>query len=86
MAGAISFASGRGAHHEVAVLFGATNRINEELGSVREEFEQSMVLRDTEKSRAALGEIAFTADVVRGEAISLEEAANAALRALEEQS
>jgi hypothetical protein len=60
---AIFFASGRGAHHEVAVLVGATNRIHEELGSVREDFEQSMVLRDTKTSRAALGETAFTADV-----------------------
>jgi hypothetical protein len=80
---AIFFASGRGAHHEVAVLVGATNRIHEELGSVREDFEQSMVLRDTKTSRAALGETAFTADVARGEEMSLEDAANAALRALE---
>ena len=83
---AISFASGRGAHHEVAVLVGATNRIHEELGSVRDDLEQSMVLRDAEKSRAALGDDAFTADVARGTAMSLEDAANAALRALAEPS
>jgi hypothetical protein len=44
-----------------------------------------MVLRDAEKSRAALGDDAFTADVARGSAMSFEDAANAALGALAEQ-
>jgi predicted ATPase len=82
---AIFVASGRRAHHEVAILVGASNRIHEELGSARDDFGQSMVLRDAEKSRAALGDDAFTADVARGSAMSFEDAANAALGALAEQ-
>ena len=83
---AIFFASSRRAHHEVAVLVGATDRIHEELGSARDELGQSWVLRDAEKSRAALGDDAFTANVARGTAMCLEDAANAALRALAEPS
>jgi hypothetical protein len=55
-----------------------------ELGSARDDFEQSILSRDAEESRAALGDDAFSADVARGMAMSREDAANAALLALAE--
>ena len=82
---AVSVASRRRAHHDTAVLVGAANSIYEKLGSARDDFEHSIFSRDAEESRAVLGDDAFSADVARGTAMSFEDAANAALRALAEQ-
>ena len=79
---AVSVASHRRAHHDAAFLVGASNSIYEELGSGRDGFEQSLFTRDSEASRTALGDAQFTADVARGAAMSLPDAANAAIRAL----
>ena len=81
---AVSVASNRRAHHDAALLVGAANSIYEELGSGRDDFEESIFLRDAEESRAALGDAKFTAEVARGAAMSLADAANAALRTLAE--
>jgi hypothetical protein len=45
----------------------------------------TLKLSSCEQSRASLGDDAFNADVARGTAMSLEDAANAALRALADQ-
>ena len=79
---AVSVASHRRAHHDAAFLVGASNSIYEELGSGRDGFEQSLFTRDSEASRTALGDAQFTADVARGAAMSLPDAANAAIRTL----
>jgi hypothetical protein len=77
--------SRRKAHHDAAVLVGASTSIYEQLGSARDDFEQSIFTRDAEESRVALGDDAFTADVARGAAMSLEDAVHVALRALAEE-
>jgi predicted ATPase/class 3 adenylate cyclase len=79
---AVSVTSRRRAYHDAAVLVGAANSIYEQLGSARDDFEQSILTRDAEESRAALGDDAFAAALARGTAMSLEDAADAALGAL----
>ena len=79
---AVFIASVRRDYHHVAVLIGATNRVHEELGSTREEFEQSVLSRSLEEARAALGDETFEADVERGATLSVEDAAKTVLDGL----
>ena len=81
---AVSVASHRRAYHDAAFLIGASSAIYEELGSGRDGFEQFLFTRDSEATRAALGEAQFTAEVARGGAMSLTDAAHAAIRTLDQ--
>jgi len=80
--GAVFIAAARRKYHHVAVLVGAANRTYEVLGSTREHFEQSLFSRSLEEGQAALGDDTFAAEVERGATLSLEDAGDAALRAL----
>jgi hypothetical protein len=75
-------AAARGDYHGVVVLIGVANRMQDELGSTREPLEQFRFSGSVEPGRAALGDEAFAAEVERGATLSLEDAADAALRAL----
>jgi predicted ATPase/class 3 adenylate cyclase len=70
-----------GKPHEAARLFGAAERVREELVTVRERFEQGVLDETASSLRAALGEDAFAAEVERGRHFSVAEAAECALAA-----
>jgi non-specific serine/threonine protein kinase len=75
----IAFALGK--PHEAARLFGAAERLREELVTVREAFEQRVLDETTSSLRSVLGEDAFAAEVERGRQLSMTEAAELALAA-----
>jgi predicted ATPase len=64
--------------HEAARLAGAASRLEEELGSVRDSFEEGVFERTVESIRASLGAEA-DAEIQRGRELSLDEAAATAL-------
>jgi hypothetical protein len=68
---------------ETARLLGAAERLREELGSVRESFEQGQHESATASARATLGAEAFASEFEEGRTMSLEEAAEFALTAIE---
>ena len=75
--------SALGRASETARLLGATDRLHEELGSVREPFEQGKHEAATASARATLSAEAFASEFERGRAMSLQEAADFALSAIE---
>jgi tetratricopeptide (TPR) repeat protein len=75
--------SALGRASETARLLGASDRLHEELGSVRETFEQGQHEAATASARATLGAEAFASEFERGGAMSLKEAADFALSAIE---
>jgi len=75
--------SALGRTSETARLLGATDRLHEELGSVREPFEQGKHEAATASARTTLGVEAFASEFERGRAMSLQEAAEFALSAIE---
>ena len=70
----VGLAAARGRMHEAARLAGATSRLLEELGSVRDSFEGGWFERAVESIRASLGADA-DAEIQRGRDLSLDEAA-----------
>ena len=70
----VGLAVARGRMHEAARLAGATSRLLEELGSVRDGFEGAWFERAVESVRASLGADA-DAEIRRGWELSLDEAA-----------
>ena len=68
---------------EAARLLGASDRLHEELGSVREVFEQAQSDAVTLAVRTSLGEGMFAAAFQQGQAMSLEEVAEFAFHATE---
>ena len=66
---------------EAALLVGAASRLQEELGSVRESYEQSLFERRVEFVRDELGGDVAAAEIQRGRELSLDEAAAVALAA-----
>jgi predicted ATPase/class 3 adenylate cyclase len=79
---AVLIAAARREYHDVAVLIGAADRTQEELGSARGHFEQALFSQSLEESRAALGEETFAAEVERGATLSVEDAGRAVLDVL----
>jgi hypothetical protein len=75
--------SALGRASETARLLGAAERLREELGSVRESFEQGQHESATASARATLGAEAFASEFEEGRTMSLEEAAEFALTAIE---
>jgi hypothetical protein len=75
--------SALGRASETARLLGASDRLHGELGSVRETFEQGQHEAATASARATLGAEAFASEFERGRAMSLMEAADFALSAIE---
>jgi hypothetical protein len=73
--------SALGRASETAQLLGASERLHEELGSVREAFEQGEHEAATASARATLGAEAFASEFEQGRTMSLEAAAEFALRA-----
>jgi predicted ATPase/class 3 adenylate cyclase len=73
--------SALGRASETAQLLGASERLHEELGSVREPFEQGEHEAATTSARATLGAEAFASEFEQGRTMSLEAAAEFALRA-----
>jgi hypothetical protein len=76
---AARLASALGRATESARLLGASARVHEELGTVREAFEQGQSEAATAASQNTLGEEAFASQYEQGRAMSLEEAADFAL-------
>ena len=76
----VGLAVARGRMHEAARLVGATSRLLEELGSVRDSFEGDWFERTVESIRATLGADA-DAEILHGRELSLDEAAALALAA-----
>ena len=74
----VELAVARGKMHEAARLAGATSRLQEELGSVRDSFEGGWFERTVESIRESLGADA-DAEIQRGRELSLDEAAAVAL-------
>jgi predicted ATPase/class 3 adenylate cyclase len=70
-----------GKPHEAARLFGAGERLRDELVTVREAFEQRVLDGTTSSLRSALGDDAFAAEVERGGQLSMAEAAELAFAA-----
>jgi hypothetical protein len=70
-----------GKPHEAARLFGAGERLRDELVTVREAFEQRVLDGTTSSLRSALGDGAFAAEVERGRQLSMAEAAELAFAA-----
>ena len=69
-----ALASALGRPHDAAVLVGASERLREELGSIRERFERELVERTAREAGAILGPDMLVADLERGRAMSLEDA------------
>ncbi len=76
----VGLAVARGRMREAACLAGATSRLLEEFGSVRDGFEGDWFERTVEYIRASLGADA-DAEIRRGRELSLDEAAALALAA-----
>ena len=76
----VGLAVARGRMREAARLIGATSRLLEELGSVRDSFEGGLFERMVESIRETLGADA-DAEILRGRELSLDEAAALALAA-----
>jgi hypothetical protein len=74
----VELAVARGKMHEAARLAGATARLQEQLGSVRDSFEGDWFERTVESIRESLGADA-DAEIQRGRELSLDEAAAVAL-------
>jgi predicted ATPase/class 3 adenylate cyclase len=70
-----------GKPHEAACLFGAAERLREELANVREAFEQDVLDESVSALRSTLGDDAFVAKVERGRRLSVAEATEYALGA-----
>src|SRR5207247_2496838 len=73
-----ALAAARGKMHEAARLAGAASRLQEELGSVRQAFDQGLFDQVVDSIRASLGADA-DAEIERGWELSLAEAAAFAL-------
>jgi predicted ATPase/class 3 adenylate cyclase len=74
----VELALARGKLHDAARLAGAASRLQEELGSVRDSFEEGMFERTVESIRASLGAEA-DAEIRRGWELSVDEATALAL-------
>jgi class 3 adenylate cyclase len=68
---------------ETGRLLGASDRLRGELGSVREHFEQAEHDKTRAKARSLLGDDVYEAQFELGRALSIEEAAQFALTAIE---
>jgi predicted ATPase/class 3 adenylate cyclase len=79
---AARLASARGRAAEAARLLGASDRAYEELGTVREAFEEDQSDAASATSQSVLGERAFASEFEQGRAMSLEEAAEFARASL----
>ena len=76
----VELAAARGQMHEAARLAGASSRLQDELGSVRDSFEGGVFEQTVESIRASLGTDA-DAEIQCGREVSLDEAAALALAA-----
>jgi predicted ATPase/class 3 adenylate cyclase len=81
---AVLVAAARGEYDDVALLSGIGAHLQDELGATRDPLEAAMLLQRQGEARAALGEETFEAAAAHGAAMSLENAAEAALRLLGE--
>ena len=77
----VQIAAALGNDREAALLLGASDRLREELGSVRDRFEQRLAARAVASLRASLGADAYADAVEQGRELTLEEAVAHALAA-----
>jgi predicted ATPase/class 3 adenylate cyclase len=77
----MSIAAERGNVREAALLVGAIARLHEELGSIRDRFEDELLTRTVASIRASLGADAYAEAMQHGRELTLEEAAACALAA-----
>jgi predicted nucleic acid-binding protein len=77
----VLIAAALGNMREAALLAGASERLYEELGSIRDSFEAELFARTDPSIRASLGANAYTDAIQHGRELTLEEAAACALTA-----
>jgi tetratricopeptide (TPR) repeat protein len=78
----VEIVAARGRLHEAARIAGAATRLQEELGSARDPFEEGFFERAVEALRQSLGPETAAAEIERGRELSLDDVAALALASM----